>query len=52
MAGERYFPQGTFGHEHALGQQGEKEKIMLKAMVLWAMGVPLVVVVLIWMFFF
>jgi len=36
----------------ALGQQGEKEKIMLKGMVLWAMGVPLVVVVLLWMFVF
>jgi len=26
--------------------------MMLKAVVLWAMGVPLVVVALLWMFFF
>ena len=31
---------------------GIKETIMLKGLVLWAMGVPLVVIVLLYMFFF
>ena len=37
--------------QHVVLPQTE-EKVMLRAAILWMMGVPLVVVILIWYFFF